>query len=170
MTQIQHIPLAEIDEHALPRDRSVIDSAALDELTASIRAGGLRLPVELFATVAGYGLLSGYRRLMAFRRLEELHGQPYAAIPALIRPAADLLDSFARVVEENDIRQGLTPGNAAAPSWSPERWAARPWTPPSPSSTPPPTAARSPASACSAKSRTRWTAGSTPPKTGPRPA
>lgn len=109
MTQIQHIPLAEIDEHALPRDRSVIDSAALDELTASIRAGGLRLPIELFATEAGYGLLSGYRRLMACRRLEELHGEAYATIPALIRPAGDLLDSFARVVEENDIRQGLTP-------------------------------------------------------------
>ena len=91
-----------------PRDTG-LDTAALDELTASIRAGGLRLPVELFATEAGYGLLSGYRRLMACRRLEELHGEAYATIPALIRPAGDLLDSFARVVEENDIRQGLTP-------------------------------------------------------------
>jgi len=109
MTEIQAIPLADIDEHALPRDRSVIDPAALDELTASIRAHGLRLPVELYATEGGYGLVSGYRRVMAYRTLEDRHGAAFATIPALIRPSENQIDGFARVVEENDIRQGLTP-------------------------------------------------------------
>ena len=109
MTQILRLPLDEIDAEALPRDRSVIDTAALDELTASIRQNGLRLPVEVFRTEPGYGLVSGYRRLMAVRRLHELHGDAWATIPALLCPAESLLDGFARVVEENDIRQGLTP-------------------------------------------------------------
>jgi ParB family chromosome partitioning protein len=109
MTEIQHIPTAAIDAHALPRDRSVIDPAALDELAASIRANGLRLPVELHATPGGYGLVSGYRRLMAVRSLEERHGEAFATIPALVGPAESQIDGFARVVEENDIRQGLTP-------------------------------------------------------------
>ncbi len=109
MTEIQHVPTAEIDDTALPRDRSVIDPAALDELAASILTRGLRLPVELYATETGYALVSGYRRLMAVRRLEARHGDRFATIPALVRPAESLIDGFARVVEENDIRQGLTP-------------------------------------------------------------
>lgn len=109
MSEIHHIPTAEIDAHALPRDRTMLDAAALDELTASIHAQGLRLPVELYPTETGYALLSGYRRLMAVRRLEERHGPTYATIPALLRDPETGLDSFARVVEENDIRQPLTP-------------------------------------------------------------
>lgn len=109
MTEIHDIPIAEIDEAALPRDRSVIDPAALDELAASILRHGLRLPVELNRAETGYALVSGYRRLMAYRRLEQRHGARFATIPALVRPAESLIDGFARVVEENDIRQGLTP-------------------------------------------------------------
>lgn len=109
MTDIQHIPTATIDEHALPRDRCVVDSTALDELRHSIATNGLRLPIEVFATETGYGLLSGYRRLMAVRALEEIHGERFATINAIVQPPASLVDGFARVVEENDIRQSLTP-------------------------------------------------------------
>lgn len=109
MTQIQTIPTAGIDEHALPRDRTLIEAAQLDELKSSIVANGLRLPIEVFAADAGYGLLSGYRRLMAFRLLEEIHGEAFATIPALIRPAEEVCTAFARVVEENDLRQDLSP-------------------------------------------------------------
>lgn len=109
MTETQHLPTAAIDAEALPRDRSVIDTAALDELKRSIARSGLRQPIEVFATVQGFGLLSGYRRLMAFRALEALHGAQFATIPAFLRPAEDAATAFARVVEENDIRAGLSP-------------------------------------------------------------
>ena len=109
MPKIQPIATDRIDEHALPRDRTVIDATALEELKRSIATSGLRLPIEVFATDTGYGLLSGYRRLMAVRALEETHGPAFATIPAILHPPENLLDGFARVVEENDIRQGLTP-------------------------------------------------------------
>ena len=109
MTEIQLLPTAKIDEAALPRDRSVICPIALDELAGSIRAHGLRLPVELTRDGDGYALVSGYRRLLAFRALEQRHGAAFASIPALVRPPESLIEGFARVVEENDIRQNLTP-------------------------------------------------------------
>ena len=70
MTQIQHIPLAEIDEHALPRDRSVIDAAALDELTASIRASGLRQRLGVGVPLLHLGRLFGRARLRALGQLD----------------------------------------------------------------------------------------------------
>ena len=94
---IHQIPLAEIDESALTRDRSGLGADALTEIKTSIAASGLRQPVELFAlskpriSSSGqphrYGLLSGLCRLMAFRDLHELTGQErYKAIPAFLRP------------------------------------------------------------------------------------
>ncbi|GKY86808.1 ParB/RepB/Spo0J family partition protein [Sinisalibacter aestuarii] len=109
MTDIQLIPTASIDEAALPRDRSALDTRALEELRASIAANGLRLPIEVFPTETGYGLLSGYRRLMAMRALEEMYGERFATIAAFIRPAEDIAAAFVRVVEENDIRENLSP-------------------------------------------------------------
>ncbi|MCB1336116.1 MAG: ParB N-terminal domain-containing protein [Maritimibacter sp.] len=108
MTRIHLLPLDAIDAEALPRDRSVIDAGKLAELQRAIAANGLRQPIEVFATGAGYGLLSGYRRLMAFRALHELRGGDFAMIPAFLRPAEDVARAFARVIEENDIRAGLS--------------------------------------------------------------
>ena len=109
MTSLQHIPTAAIDADALPRDRSALSTRAMAELKSSIVAHGLRLPIEVFATESGFGLLSGYRRLMAFRDLEEIHGARFATIPAFLRPPEDATTAFARVVEENDIREGISP-------------------------------------------------------------
>lgn len=47
MDKIHHIPLTQIDTITIPRDRTLIDTNALDELTASIRTNGLRLPIEV---------------------------------------------------------------------------------------------------------------------------
>jgi ParB family chromosome partitioning protein len=112
-TPIRPIPLELIDEGALPRDRTVLDAAALIELRLSIAASGLRMPIEVFPHPYDpdrYGLLSGYRRLHAFRALLDLTGQErYAAIPAFVRPAADRATLLAAVVEENEIRADLSP-------------------------------------------------------------
>lgn len=109
------IPLDRIDPFALPRDRSVLDRTPMDELRASILANGLRQPIEVFATETGYGLLSGFRRLTAFGELHDRTGDPtFAEIDAILRTPADRRAAVAAVVEENDIRVGLTPWERAS--------------------------------------------------------
>lgn len=109
------IPLDQIDPHALIRDRSLIDAAALTELQRSIAATGLRQPVEVFATETGYGLISGYRRLAATRALLDLTGDDkYSAIDAVLRDPATRQDALAEMVAENDIRQPLSPWEKSA--------------------------------------------------------
>lgn len=114
MTDIRPIPLEEIDDDALPRDRTGLDPEPLAELQRSIVASGLRLPVELFplAEPEGprrYGLLSGFRRLHAFRELAEYRPDRYAAIPAIIREPESQAAALAAMVEENEIRAPLSP-------------------------------------------------------------
>jgi ParB family chromosome partitioning protein len=111
------IPLAEIDTAAIPRDRTGLDAEPLDELTRSILANGLRMPVELFplAEPCGgvrYGLISGYRRIAAYGALAELgpdFAERFAAIPAFLRAPQDMAAGLAAMVEENEIRADLSP-------------------------------------------------------------
>ena len=109
------IPIAEIDEAALTRDRTGLDAEPQTELELSIAASGLRQPIEVFPLAEPrdphrYGLLSGFRRLLAFRRLLELSNQDrYTAIPAFLRERTSLAAAFASMVEENEIRAGLSP-------------------------------------------------------------
>ncbi len=118
---IHHIPLDQIDADALPRDRTAADPAAFEELVASIAAGGLRMPVELFGLAGGdadapaYGLISGWRRLRAVRVLRETDRTgAFETIPALLRNPADLAGALAAMVEENEIRADLSPWERAA--------------------------------------------------------
>ncbi|MFO1209605.1 MAG: hypothetical protein U1E40_10335 [Amaricoccus sp.] len=46
--EVRLIPLAEIDESSLSRDRTRVDDAALLELTHSIARHGLRMPIEVY--------------------------------------------------------------------------------------------------------------------------
>ena len=107
--QLAEIPLSEIAADILPRDRSRSDAAALDDLTRSITAIGLRQPVEVFGLMQGddpphpYGLISGYRRLMAFRALGR------ATIPALLCNPADIPAALAAMVTENEVRAQISP-------------------------------------------------------------
>ncbi len=113
---IRLIPLAEIDAAALSRDRTGLDPEPQAELERSIAASGLRQPVEIFpladaqAAACRFGLLTGFRRLTAFRALHERTGQDrFAAIPAFLRAPATLAAALAAMVEENEIRAGLSP-------------------------------------------------------------
>lgn len=108
MPDILHLDPALIDAHALPRDRMDLDATALGELAASILAGGLRQPVEVWRksdpdAQPPYGLISGYRRLMAHRDL----GLP--TIPAFLRAPADIPQAMAQMIAENEIRAQITP-------------------------------------------------------------
>lgn len=109
------IPLERIDAEAIVRDRMVLDGEAMKELQLSIAAQGLRLPVEVFrlpgeeGQAARYGLLSGYRRLRAVQNLRGLSGQAkYDTIRAIVREPEAMGGTFAAMVEENEVRAGLS--------------------------------------------------------------
>ncbi len=109
MPEIHQIPLNDIDEYALPRDRDALDQTDLSDLTLSIAAHGLRMPIEVFPATGPkpYGLISGFRRLSAHRELT------LDTIPAFIRQPADIPSALAAMIEENEIRADITPWERA---------------------------------------------------------
>ena len=111
---IAEIPLGEIDEGALIRDRISMDAEEMEELQRSIAAHGLRLPIEVFERSdpdggKRYGLLSGYRRFYAVRALRELWGgERFDRIKAVIRDPEAMGGTFVAMVEENEVRADLS--------------------------------------------------------------
>ncbi|WP_298864798.1 ParB N-terminal domain-containing protein [uncultured Sulfitobacter sp.] len=101
------LPLDAVDASHLVRDRVVADSAEMDALKASLRARGQQAPIEVADLGGGqYGLISGWRRLTALRALQIDGGG--ATVQALIRHPADASDAYLAMVEENEIRVGLS--------------------------------------------------------------
>lgn len=111
---ILEIPLAEIDEGALIRDRMSMDGGDLEELKRSIASHGLRLPIEVFerqdpGSGKRYGLLSGYRRFVAVQGLRDLwNGERYDTIRAVVREPSAMGGTFVAMVEENEVRSDLS--------------------------------------------------------------
>lgn len=112
MDKIKHIPLTQIETTAIPRDRTLIDTNALDELTASIRQNGLRLPIEVSPTATGFALIAGFRRHLAFQTLAK-SDETFAKIPAFIRTPQSTPKAMAAMIEENEMRQSLSPWERA---------------------------------------------------------
>jgi ParB family chromosome partitioning protein len=110
-----HIPLTQIDMHALPRDRSTLPPAALAELQSSIATEGLRQPIEVWRLSTPseghtYGLISGMRRLTSHKNLAELRGNgDFTTIAAFVRTPNSLPEALAAMVTENEIRSEITP-------------------------------------------------------------
>ncbi len=110
----REIPIHEITADALTRDRMAMDEDELTELCTSISANGLRLPIEVFEpsnpdTAGKFALISGFRRLAAYRRLNTLTaGEKYQTIPCFIRQPGSIADTLVAMVEENEIRTGLS--------------------------------------------------------------
>ncbi|MEP4196439.1 MAG: ParB N-terminal domain-containing protein [Aliishimia sp.] len=110
---MQEVAIDQIDSEAMIRDRTVLVEAEMLELKLSIRRNGLRLPIEIYPLETPrdgkiYGLLSGYRRLMALHGLRELNPGKFDTIRAIIRPAQESADAFAAMVEENEVRAQLS--------------------------------------------------------------
>ncbi|MBT2132452.1 ParB/RepB/Spo0J family partition protein [Aliiroseovarius lamellibrachiae] len=108
------VPLDQIDLDDMIRDRVTLDRSELEELKVSIQANGLRLPVELYVLKAAeggvkYGVVSGYRRIMAIKTLKEETGEVgFSTVKALIKPIETIPDAFVAMVEENEIRSQLS--------------------------------------------------------------
>jgi ParB family chromosome partitioning protein len=107
---VQRIALEAIDEAYLVRDRSVIDPTEMTALEQSLRARGQQTPIEVVALNSGrYGLISGWRRLMALRALQtETQEVTFDTALCLVRAPQTASDAYLAMVEENEIRAGLS--------------------------------------------------------------
>ncbi|WP_209426832.1 ParB N-terminal domain-containing protein [Pararhodobacter sp. SW119] len=107
---IQSLPLDAIETDWLVRDRLRIEDEGQAALIASIRARGQQVPVEVVDLGDGrYGLISGWRRIAALRSLhEETDEARFDAALAILRRPADAPEAYLAMVEENEIRAGLS--------------------------------------------------------------
>ncbi len=107
---VMELALDAIEAEHLTRDRMTIDPEDMDALVASIRSRGQQTPIEVVALEGGrYGLISGARRLAAFRHLKQARGgAQFDRIKALLRPASTAPDAYLAMVEENEIRSDLS--------------------------------------------------------------
>lgn len=106
------IPITDILSEAMTRDRIKLDEAEQAELIASIAVNGLRLPIEVYVpmnTREGFALISGFRRLAAYRQLYANTGREiFATIPAFVRDPQTIAEAFTAMIEENEIRSNLS--------------------------------------------------------------
>ena len=107
------IPTDEIDASVLVRDRADVVEEDLLELRASIVKNGLRLPIEVYKLPEPsegrlYGLLSGYRRLMAVRQAGDFGIERMKTIKAVVRERQNVGAAYISMVEENEVRVNLS--------------------------------------------------------------
>ncbi|KIC33925.1 ParB/RepB/Spo0J family partition protein [Leisingera sp. ANG-M7] len=111
---VEELPLAAIDENYLVRDRIEQDEEELQSLMDSIRARGQQTPAEVVPledTFGGrtHGLISGWRRLTALKRLYEETSDPqFATLKALVIAPGSAEGAYVAMVEENEIRVNLS--------------------------------------------------------------
>lgn len=100
---VKKLPLVSIEMHHLSRDRMVLDDDEMDALKASIKQRGQQTPIEVVSLPGGtYGLISGLRRVEALRALGS------ETVLALVRQPKTSGDAYQAMVEENEIRAGLS--------------------------------------------------------------
>jgi ParB family transcriptional regulator, chromosome partitioning protein len=114
---IQSLPLEAVDETYLVRDRLPhMDNEEMDSLMRSLQTRGQQAPIEVVALPepgkngATHGLVSGWRRLVALRRLHGAHPEEarFATVQARIIQPADAREAYVAMVEENEIRAALS--------------------------------------------------------------
>lgn len=104
------LPEDRIEADYLVRDRLVVDEAELAALMQSLQARGQQIPVEVVDLGAGrYGLISGWRRLTALRRLHAETGEArFSQVQCLLRRPETAAAAYVSMVEENELRVGLS--------------------------------------------------------------
>ena len=107
---VVRLPLAAVEAGHLVRDRISLDADEMRVLSDSLRARGQQAPIEVVDLGAGrFGLISGWRRLMALRELHaETGADRFATVQALIRVPKDAGAAYCAMVEENEIRSDLS--------------------------------------------------------------
>jgi ParB family chromosome partitioning protein len=109
---VEQVPLDEVHNRMLVRDRIPGEDEELAELVTSIRELGLSNPIRVMRRPdgTGYELVQGHRRLSAYRALLEETGDPeWSSIPALVMDGdTDVSGLYRRMVDENVIRKDLS--------------------------------------------------------------
>ena len=109
---VEALPLETVEAEHLMRDRLAAGEGEMAALVASIRAHGQRTPIEvtpLPGSPGRHGLISGWRRLGALRRLHAETGEDrFATVRALVRRPEGAADAYVAMVEENEIRAGIS--------------------------------------------------------------
>lgn len=110
---IQTVALDDIRTDYLVRDRIHVDDAEMAALMASLKARGQQSPIELVALSEGdgarYGLISGWRRITALQQLQDETGDAgFGTVLAVVRAPDSAADAYVAMVEENEIRVGLS--------------------------------------------------------------
>ncbi|SMY09248.1 ParB/RepB/Spo0J family partition protein [Flavimaricola marinus] len=114
---IQRIPLEDIDVSYLVRDRIAADEDEMQVLCASLAARGQQTAIEVAdlgpEANPRWGLISGWRRLTALTRLRDAattaeEAAAYGSVLALARQPSEAAEAYQAMVEENEIRVGLS--------------------------------------------------------------
>ncbi len=107
---ILSLPLDAIEAGHLIRDRIAVDAAEMTTLRDSLLRRGQQTPIEVTDLGHGrYGLISGWRRLQALKMLRSETGDGrFATVQALLRRPDDAAGAYLAMVEENEIRVGLS--------------------------------------------------------------
>lgn len=110
---VQRLPLERIEAAWLMRDRAHPGSKEDPDFAAlldSLRRSGQRTPIEVVDLGQGrYGLISGWRRLTALTRLRDETGEArFDTVLAFLRQPASSEEAYVSMVEENEIRLGLS--------------------------------------------------------------
>ena len=110
---VLRVPLEAVETAWLIRDR--LDPGTPEDpdfaaLIDSLRAHGQRSPIEVADMGQGrYGLISGWRRLTALRQLHAETGEArFATVLALLHKPENAQGAYLAMVEENEIRLGLS--------------------------------------------------------------
>jgi len=100
---VRRLETDHIDAGHLNRDRMVFDDEEMETLKASLAARGQQTPIEVVQLSSGrFGLISGLRRLQALRDLG------VQEVLAFVRKPEGAAASYVAMVEENEIRAGLS--------------------------------------------------------------
>ena len=102
------LPLDQVEAGYLVRDRIASDPEEMAALVESLRARGQQTPIEVAQIGPDrYGLISGWRRLSALQQLAA-EGAESVSVLALLRKPDQASDAYVAMVEENEIRVGLS--------------------------------------------------------------
>ncbi|EYD70555.1 ParB/RepB/Spo0J family partition protein [Limimaricola hongkongensis] len=108
---IQWLPLDQVDAGHLVRDRMESCEEEMQALIDSLRERGQQTAIEVADLGPGrsprWGLISGWRRLTALRRIADEDGTP-GRVLALPRTPRNAAEAYRAMVEENEIRVGLS--------------------------------------------------------------
>lgn len=108
------LPLTAIDTSHLTRDRMVQSEEEMQALLSSLEARGQQTPIDVVALATPrdgftHGLISGWRRLNALKRLYDRDQDPrFGSVKALVSTPDSAQAAYVAMVEENEIRADLS--------------------------------------------------------------